>query len=181
MKKNAQKRAGVAENEPAAAKDEGFAGVCIRILAPSSAKADIAQIKRASPQMLAYVAIQARFFLNSQPEWKLVDRSFGVERFYWNLVDILKGTVGKELLPWYDRIIFNESPSDTLKAPGLSASPLVSMGLSPLERIEAQIAAAQELQESQRQPGAMLCATDTPTSQNSEGNSEGNGDGDGAE
>ncbi|KAI0069636.1 hypothetical protein K474DRAFT_1714058 [Panus rudis PR-1116 ss-1] len=36
-------------------------------------KADIAQIKRASPRMLAYVAIQARFFLNSQPEWKLVD------------------------------------------------------------------------------------------------------------
>ncbi|KAI0069555.1 hypothetical protein K474DRAFT_1670796, partial [Panus rudis PR-1116 ss-1] len=108
-------------------------------------KADICQIKRASPRIIAHAAIHARFFLTAQPDWCLVDRYFDLRTFYWNIVDILQGPLGKKVLPWYDRIVFNESLGSAIYAlagPSASALP-IAISLPPSERIKAQIAEAE--------------------------------------
>ncbi|KAI0069758.1 hypothetical protein K474DRAFT_1713946 [Panus rudis PR-1116 ss-1] len=83
--------------------DGGYAGGTSR---ETNAQKCGLSITGMTPRALAYACIQAHFQLSQQPEWSLSDRHFNVKKFYWNVVEILKGEAGRATLRWYDEILF---------------------------------------------------------------------------
>ncbi|KAI0069595.1 hypothetical protein K474DRAFT_1714092 [Panus rudis PR-1116 ss-1] len=71
-----------------------------------SSNASLCSLDSMTPEAFAYVMVQARYALSSQPEWSTQDNSFDVVEFYWELVNILRLPRSKSILEFYNEQLF---------------------------------------------------------------------------
>ncbi|KAJ3738087.1 hypothetical protein EV360DRAFT_90846 [Lentinula raphanica] len=76
-------------------------------------------ITQSSPELIAYVAVQARFALSSRSSWSRSDSKFKFDRFYLNILSIFEHASDKwkeSLLKFWNRECFHDIPT-TAEAP----------------------------------------------------------------
>ncbi|KAJ3975257.1 hypothetical protein EV361DRAFT_946344 [Lentinula raphanica] len=76
-------------------------------------------ITQSSPELIAYVAVQARFALSSCSSWSRSDSKFKFDRFYLNILSIFEHASDKwkeSLLKFWNRECFHDIPT-TAEAP----------------------------------------------------------------
>ncbi|KAJ3724753.1 hypothetical protein C8R42DRAFT_662611 [Lentinula raphanica] len=76
-------------------------------------------ITQSSPELIAYVAVQARFALSSRSSWTRSDSKFKFDRFYFNILGIFEHASDKwkeSLFRFWNRECFHDVPN-TAEAP----------------------------------------------------------------
>ncbi|KAJ3732739.1 hypothetical protein DFJ43DRAFT_1223849 [Lentinula guzmanii] len=76
-------------------------------------------ITQSSPELIAYVAVQARFALSSRSSWTRSDSKFKFDRFYLNILSIFAHASDRwkeSLFKFWNRECFHDIPN-TAKAP----------------------------------------------------------------
>ncbi|KAJ3819653.1 hypothetical protein F5880DRAFT_1593247, partial [Lentinula raphanica] len=77
-------------------------------------------ITQSTPELIAYVAVQARFALSSRSSWTRSDSKFKFDQFYFNILSIFEHASDKwkeSLFRFWNRECFHDSIPNTAEAP----------------------------------------------------------------
>ncbi|KAJ6619260.1 hypothetical protein B0H10DRAFT_2433485 [Mycena sp. CBHHK59/15] len=94
-------------------------------------------MKKFTPRIIAYIALQVRFNLSSMQEWNKVDGHFDYEEFFWMIVELFDDPEhAAKILTLYNRVVLGVSAA----APPTPDSPAAPC-MSHVERLRAERAA----------------------------------------